>query len=322
MFEIFKAPDRTQPMVSSKKIFLAGSIDMGEAEDWQATLTKNIEDLSEKSTKNVTIFNPRRDDWDSSWEQDINNTQFYDQVTWELDRIDDSDLVIFYFGKDSKSPITLLELGKVSELKDKTVLVYCPKGFYRKGNVDITCHRKKIPVFEELHDLIKEVGTFLKVEKLESEPADSEKSKEKTHESMMEKPVGFQCPSPRGMGDVSNVPNGQGSEVKTLLEDNQIKLKSLQGDPIMEFTRSVNNFLFVEDFEHIENSCMMGKIKFKGRTIYSGICNEDGKTKVSMNIMENDGTERLVEFELIKTSDMETAVEESIFLSDSVESPE
>ena len=59
---------------SAFKIFLAGSIDMGKAEDWQtrvADLLKN---------KSVILFNPRRDDWDSSWEQDIENINFRNQV--------------------------------------------------------------------------------------------------------------------------------------------------------------------------------------------------------------------------------------------------
>ena len=58
------------------KIFLAGSIEMGTAEDWQSKVIKELE------TYKGYIFNPRRDDWDSSWVQDINNSQFFEQVTW------------------------------------------------------------------------------------------------------------------------------------------------------------------------------------------------------------------------------------------------
>lgn len=49
-------------------VFLAGSIEMGEAEDWQAQVVKELSDY--------TILNPRRGDWDSSWEQSINNPHF------------------------------------------------------------------------------------------------------------------------------------------------------------------------------------------------------------------------------------------------------
>lgn len=48
-----------------------------------------------------------------------------------------------YFGKDSKSPISLLETGLFKE----KILCYCPDGFYRKGNVDIVAQRYGFPVW-------------------------------------------------------------------------------------------------------------------------------------------------------------------------------
>ena len=61
-------------------IFLAGSIEMGSAEDWQKVLISEILQMN----KNITIYNPRRDDWDSSWVQEQANPQFNHQVNWEL----------------------------------------------------------------------------------------------------------------------------------------------------------------------------------------------------------------------------------------------
>jgi hypothetical protein len=52
-----------------------------------------------------------------------------------------------YFCPDSKSPISLLELGL---FKDKSIFVVCPAGFYRNGNVDIVCDRYDIPVFGDM----------------------------------------------------------------------------------------------------------------------------------------------------------------------------
>lgn len=60
------------------RVFLAGSIEMGAAENWQDKLTELLSDAD------GYILNPRRDDWDSSWEQAIGNAQFYNQVQWEL----------------------------------------------------------------------------------------------------------------------------------------------------------------------------------------------------------------------------------------------
>ena len=143
-----KAPNR-EKLNFKKAVFLAGSIEMGTAEDWQ---TKIVKDLY---TQSIAIYNPRRDDWDSSWVQDINNPNFYEQVNWELDKLDESDIIFMYFDPDTKSPISLLELGLYadkcgSDVWRKDMIVCCPQGFWRKGNVDIVCQRYGIPVFDNL----------------------------------------------------------------------------------------------------------------------------------------------------------------------------
>lgn len=95
----FKAPEQVhREDWQTPKIFLAGSIEMGIAEDWQTALIKKLR------SEDVTIMNPRRDDWDSSWEQSIENKQFHEQVTWELSNIETADLVVFYFAPETKSP--------------------------------------------------------------------------------------------------------------------------------------------------------------------------------------------------------------------------
>jgi len=133
-------------------IFLGGSIEMGTAENWQKRLTNHIYSYLKNYAKDnelsyiVFIVNPRRDDWDSSWEQSINNPYFREQVEWELMSQELTDINIYYFVPGTKSPITLLELGL---FRDKNVLVYCPDGFWRKGNVDIVASRYNIKLFEE-----------------------------------------------------------------------------------------------------------------------------------------------------------------------------
>lgn len=131
--------DRRKP-----SIFLAGSIEMGKAEPWQDRLASL---LSHK----FNIFNPRRADWDSSWEQTIDNPQFSQQVTWELDNIKLADYVIMYFQPGTQSPISLLELGILAESKaPQRILVVCPEGFWRKGNVDVVCREYDICQFDSL----------------------------------------------------------------------------------------------------------------------------------------------------------------------------
>jgi len=125
------------------KIFLAGSIEMGAAEEWQKEVVKAF-----SSYEDVIIYNPRRHDWDTSWKQEMGDNQFTKQVEWELKHLDDADVILMYFDPATKSPISLLELGLYAN-KRKLVVV-CPEGFYRKGNVDITCRKYGITVYTTL----------------------------------------------------------------------------------------------------------------------------------------------------------------------------
>lgn len=147
---VIKPPNDTSIIKDKYSIFLAGSIEMGKAENWQEHISKELED------KDVVLLNPRRDDWDSSWEQSIDNPQFNEQVTWEMDSLRDCDLIVVYFDQNTYSPITLLEIGVY---KDKDMIICCPDEFWRKGNVDIFASRYNIPVVnnkEDFYRLIKE----------------------------------------------------------------------------------------------------------------------------------------------------------------------
>jgi len=131
------------------KIFLAGTIEMGNSEDWQQKVIDDFQHIYKE--KEIIVLNPRRVNWDSSWIQSIENKQFSDQVNWELDALEKSDFIIMFFDKNSKSPISMLELGLFAD--SKKMLVCCEEGFWRKGNIDIVCKRKGIPTFENMEQL-------------------------------------------------------------------------------------------------------------------------------------------------------------------------
>lgn len=135
-------------------IFLGGSIEMGIAENWQEKLINEFRDTD------LRFLNPRRDDWDSSWKQEISNPQFNEQVNWELDALEFVDLIVFYFDPNTKSPITLMELGLFA--KSGKVIVCCPDGFWRKGNVEIVCTKYGIIFVNEFNDLVKEIKKVTK----------------------------------------------------------------------------------------------------------------------------------------------------------------
>lgn len=153
----YKAPQKTPPLETGEiSIFLAGSIDMGSAEDWQTKMTNDLVDID-----HLSIYNPRRDDWDSSWIQDPTpGTQFHEQVSWELDHIESADLVVVYFADDSKSPITLLELGLILANWDKEVAIYCSPKFYRYGNVKMVADRYHVPIYDTYEDLLHHARVF------------------------------------------------------------------------------------------------------------------------------------------------------------------
>jgi hypothetical protein len=115
----------------------------------------------------VDIFNPRREEWDSTWVQDISNDVFREQVRWELDHIDNAKIVIVYFDPATKSPITLMELGILCEqvkhksFMDRYVIVCCPDGYWRKGNVQIVCDKYGVNLLETFDDMIVELKTYL-----------------------------------------------------------------------------------------------------------------------------------------------------------------
>lgn len=145
---IFKPPYFIDLDKGKTTIFLAGSIEMGQAENWQEYLG-NILDKN-----NFNVINPRRDNWDSSWVQSYDNPQFYQQVSWELNGLELSDEILIYFVSGTKSPISLLEFGLYA--RSGKCSVVCPDEFWRKGNIDIVCNRYNIKTYQSIDSYIKD----------------------------------------------------------------------------------------------------------------------------------------------------------------------
>ena len=149
--QLIKPPSPLQDLDFSRAVFLAGSIDMGSAEDWQACIATALQDTD------LTLLNPRRDHWDSSWEQRLSNPQFREQVEWELDAQEQAAMIAMYFAPSSQAPISLLELGLFAD--SGKLVVCCPDGYWRKGNVEVVCDRYNIPLAASLDDLIAAIQT-------------------------------------------------------------------------------------------------------------------------------------------------------------------
>jgi len=146
---VIKAPGDFSKQLNKFSVFLAGSIEMGKAENWQEKITRLLAD------KDIVILNPRRDDWDSSWKQTKDDPQFSEQVKWELDAQEKCSAIAMNFDPSTKSPITLLELGLAAN--SKKLIVHCPEGFWRKGNVDIVCERYGVQTVNTIDELVTEI---------------------------------------------------------------------------------------------------------------------------------------------------------------------
>lgn len=149
-------PPNHAPSTNQLKVFLAGSIEQGKAEDWQSKIINSLNGID------CCLFNPRRQDWDSSWAQSIDHPEFTKQVVWEMERILESDLVIFYFQPGTKSPISIGEIYYAAAA-GKTCFVCCPEGFWRKGNIDIVCARhQNVSTCASLEDLVRKTSQYIR----------------------------------------------------------------------------------------------------------------------------------------------------------------
>ena len=145
--EIFTPPEKWDDckcsIVGGKncpvKIFLAGTIDNGDSTDWQQELIDTISSTSLK--RPVSIYNPRRERWPSS----DDHREIGRQIEWELHHLEKADKIIMNILADSKSPISLMELGLFA--RGGRLAVFCPKTFYRYDNVLAVCKRYGVPLF-------------------------------------------------------------------------------------------------------------------------------------------------------------------------------
>jgi hypothetical protein len=143
MIEI-KAPQTYT--LDKTSLFLAGSIEMGKAIDWQAETVERLKN------KDIIILNPRRLQWDASWKQSMENEILCEQIKWELEALEAADVVLFHFLGATYSPISLLELGLCA--RKKNVFVHCPEEYWREPNVELVCQRYHLPFFKDFEALL------------------------------------------------------------------------------------------------------------------------------------------------------------------------
>lgn len=148
MAVVVRAPQSIAIAELCPSIFLAGSIDMGAAEDWQEVVTQALADID-----GIAIMNPRRDSFDTSEPSDMWNVALQQQRRWEAQALAAASVCFFYFGATTKAPISLLELG-IAFGRRAPIIVNCPHKYWRSGNVVLECADRDIPVYETLGEAV------------------------------------------------------------------------------------------------------------------------------------------------------------------------
>ncbi|MEG1008346.1 MAG: nucleoside 2-deoxyribosyltransferase domain-containing protein [Clostridia bacterium] len=148
---VYIAPENSLNDSENFKIFLAGTIDNGSSDDWQQNLINYINN----NYTDIDIYNPRR----SFCDIEQGSKEFKEQVDWELDHLNKCDLILMNILRDSKSPISLLEMGLFAN--SRKMLVVCEPGFYRYDNVKIVCERYHIPLYNHISELLFDIEHLL-----------------------------------------------------------------------------------------------------------------------------------------------------------------
>ncbi|KAF4958868.1 hypothetical protein FGADI_2070 [Fusarium gaditjirri] len=149
--KIVMAPCKPDHGDQNTSIFLAGITTNTGGADWRDNLTRAL------INHPVTIFNPNRPDWDSTWKEDFSDKRWEEQVWWELDMQESADIIVFMFHRLTDAPISLLEFGLAARTKLNKVFVCAQEGYRKKGNVEAVCKRfgaKLVNTEEELRETL------------------------------------------------------------------------------------------------------------------------------------------------------------------------
>ena len=109
--KVIEAPNDTYSLREKKsvKVFLAGGI--SGCRDWQKEYIESIKSdfRFNSSDFNVTftLYNPRRESFN------IHEVAMREeQIVWEYNKLQEADIISFWFTNETTQPITLYELGK------------------------------------------------------------------------------------------------------------------------------------------------------------------------------------------------------------------
>lgn len=142
--------------VKNFSIFLAGGIT--NCPPWQ---TKIIEKLKKEDTgkSEIVLFNPRRKNFPI---HDPNASK--KQITWEYNKLKESDMIIYWFSKGSLNPIVLYELGMWGNSRETPIIIGIDKGYERQQDVEIQTELAKPDalIVYSIDDMVTAISETLK----------------------------------------------------------------------------------------------------------------------------------------------------------------
>lgn len=128
-----------------QSLFIAGTIDNGQSENWQ-------EELCNSRVKNwYDIYSPRTS---MTPEQYQDPKVGIHQIEWEQHYINRCDKILFNFLPNSKSPITLMELGFALGRGKQDIIVVCPTEYWKYLNVERMCKIHDAHFYTNMEDAL------------------------------------------------------------------------------------------------------------------------------------------------------------------------
>lgn len=141
--EYIECPQTLHPSRKTT-IFLAGGITG--CPDWQKDVVARFVETGHP----VRIANPRRKQFDVK-----DDTLAEEQIIWEYDAMSASDVILFWFPKESLCPIALYELGRYNALRTKTLFIGTHVDYPRRKDVVIqTKLATGASVFSSMDELV------------------------------------------------------------------------------------------------------------------------------------------------------------------------
>ena len=143
-------------------VFLAGSIEMGQARDWQNEMIGDEAECS-LSSLDIAIYSPRRLKFAKLKGEDGFPEAFKEQLDWEHKHLEGSSIIsMFFWGgwpheKEIKrlAPVTMLELGEFCH--SGRIIVGCEQTYPKRDNVEYVCKKHGITIVDTLEELAVEV---------------------------------------------------------------------------------------------------------------------------------------------------------------------